>query len=96
MRRKNTQKLGSIIGQVLKNNNLEEKLYQRKVINSWKEVLGQNISYHTTKLEFINRTLYVYISSSVVRHELFLMKFKIKNSLNQYVGSNIVNDIIFR
>ncbi len=96
MKRNNTERLGSVLGQVLKANHLEEKLYQRKVINSWKEVLGQNISYHTTKLEFINRTLYVYISSSVIRHELFLMKFKIKNSLNRYVGSNVVNDIIFR
>ncbi len=96
MRRKNTEKLGNILTRVLKKNDLEEKLYQRKVINSWQEVLGKNINYHTTKLEFDNRVLYVYVSSSVIRHELFLMKQNIKNSLNRHVGSDVVKDIIFR
>ncbi len=96
MRQKNTQKISDILKQVLKKNNIDEQLYQRKVINSWEEVLGKNIGHYTTKLEFVNQTLYVYISSSVIRHELFLMKFKIKTSLNKYVGANVVNDIIFK
>lgn len=93
MRKKNAEKLGSIIEQVLKENQLTDRLYQHRVINSWEEVLGKNISEHTTNLYFNDKRLHVTISSSVLRHELFLMRHKIKDKLNQHVGKPVIIDI---
>lgn len=93
MRKKNTQKIGSVIEQLLTENNLSEKLYQRRVLNAWGEVLGKTISTHTTQLYFHNKKLHVTISSSVLRHELFLMRYEIKNKLNRHVGKNIIQEI---
>lgn len=96
MRRKNTERLGDVIGQVLKQNHLDAKLYEIRVIQSWAEVLGQTVNSHTDKLYFKDGTLFVRVSSSVLRHELFLERERIKNSLNKYVQSNIIKSIIFQ
>ena len=96
MRRKNTEKLDEILSQVLKSNHLDEKLYETRVVNSWPVVLGENIMKYTTKIYFYNKKLYVQLSSSVLRHELFLTREEIKKSLNNHVGADVVKEIIFQ
>ncbi|NLI71870.1 MAG: DUF721 domain-containing protein [Bacteroidales bacterium] len=96
MRRKNTEKLSDILSQVLKANHLDKKLYETRVINSWPVVLGENIMKYTTNIYFHNKKLYVQLSSSVLRHELFLAREEIKNSLNNHVGAAVVKEIVFQ
>lgn len=96
MRRKNTEALKDVLSQVLKQNNLDEKLYETRVIQSWSVVLGENVMQYTTKLFFNRKTLYVSLNSSVLRHELFLSRERIKNALNDHVGANVVNNIVFQ
>ncbi len=95
MRRKNTEKISDILSQVLKQNNLDERLYETKVVNSWPVVLGENIMKYTTNIYFHNKKLYVQLSSSVLRQELFLTREEIKNSLNKHVGMDVVKEIVF-
>lgn len=96
MRRKNTEKISDILSQVLKHNNLDERLYETKVVNSWPVVLGENIMKYTTGIYFKNKKLYVQLSSSVLRQELFLTREEIKNSLNKHVGADVVKEIVFQ
>lgn len=96
MRRKNTEKLDEILSQVLKSNHLDEKLYETRVVSSWPVVLGENIMKYTTKIYFYNKKLYVQLSSSVLRHELFLTREEIKKSLNNHVGADVVKEIVFQ
>lgn len=96
MRRKNTEKLDAILSQVLKANQLDKKLYETRVVKSWSVVLGENIMKYTTSIYFRNQKLYVQLSSSVLRNELFLTREEIKNSLNSYVGADVVEEIVFR
>lgn len=96
MRRNNTEKLEDVLGQILKQNHLDEKLYETRVINSWAVVLGENIMRYTTNIYFNNKKLYVTLSSSVLRHELFLTRTEIRNSLNKYVGADVLKEIVFQ
>ena len=96
MRRNNTEKLEDVLGQVLKQNHLDEKLYETRVINSWAVVLGENIMRYITNIYFNNKKLYVTLSSSVLRHELFLTRTEIRNSLNKYVGADVLKEIVFQ
>lgn len=96
MRRKNTEKLNEILSQVLKTNHLDEKLYETRVVKSWPVVLGKNIMNYTTAIYFRNQKLYVRLSSSVLRSELFLTREEIKKSLNAHVGADVVKEIIFQ
>lgn len=96
MRKKNTEILGDILRQVLKEHRLEKPLNEKMLIDSWPKVLGENIVKYTTGLFIKNKVLYVSLSSSVLRHDLFLSKEKIIDSLNQQVGTTVIEDIIFK
>ncbi len=96
MRRRNTEKLSDILGQVLKQNHLDEKLYETRVLKSWSVVLGENVMNYTSNLYFSKERLYVTLTSSVLRQELFLTREEIRNSLNNYVGFPVVKEIVFQ
>ncbi len=96
MRKKNTELLSDVIKQVLKEQHLDKTLYEKRLIDAWPLVLGANIVQYTTELYIKNKVLYVSLSSSVLRHDLFLSRAEIKNSLNKQVGEQVIVDIIFR
>jgi len=96
MRKKNTEILGDVIRQVLKEQKLDKPLNEKRVIDAWPTVLGNNIIQYTSELIIKNRVLYVSMSSSVLRHDLFLSRNEIKNSLNKQVGADVISEIIFR
>lgn len=96
MRRRNTEYLGDVITQFLKQKKLDKPLAEKKLINAWPEVLGKNIVTYTTELNIKNGILYVSLNSSVLRHDLFLSKSSIINSLNKHVGTQVITDIVFR
>ena len=96
MRRRNTEKLSDILGQVLKQNHLDEKLYETRVLKSWSVVLGENVMNYTSNLYFSKKRLYVTLTSAVLRQELFLTREEIRNSLNNYVGFPVLKEIVFQ
>ncbi len=96
MRKKNTESLGDVIRQMLKEQHLEGRLNDKHIIEAWPVVLGQNISKYTTGLSVRNHTLYVSLSSAVLRHDLFLSREEIKAALNRHVGAEVITDIVFR
>lgn len=96
MRKKNTELLSDVIKQVLKAQHLDKPLYEKRLIDSWPLVLGNNIMKYTSELSIKNKVLFVTLTSSVLRHDLFLSREEIKNSLNKHVGAEVIVDIIFR
>lgn len=96
MRKKNTESLRDVIQQMLRQQRLDGKLDEKHVIDAWPIVLGKNISQYTTSLSIKNKVLYVSLSSSVLRHDLFLSREEIRKALNVHVGREVVVEIVFR
>lgn len=96
MRRRNTELLKDVIYQFLKQQHLDIPLLERKLVSAWPVVLGDNIKQYTTEIYVKNKILFVKLSSSVLRHDLFISKENIIKSLNQHVGAEVIQDIIFR
>lgn len=96
MRKKNTEMLSDVIRQVLGELHLDKPLNEKRLIDAWPIVLGQNIMNYTSDLSIRNRVLYVSLTSSVLRHDLFLSREDIKKSLNNQVGVEVILDIVFR
>lgn len=95
MKRNNTKKLGDVIMQYLRQEGLETPLNHYRLVNSWKDVVGPVIFKHTTNIYIRNQTLYVQLSSSVIRQELQMGREILKRSLNSRVGAQVITDIIF-
>jgi hypothetical protein len=96
MRKKNTELLSDVIRQVLREHHLDRPLNEKRLIESWPLVLGTNIMQYTSELVVKNRILYVTLTSSVLRHDLFMSREEIKKSLNERVGVEVIVDIVFR
>lgn len=96
MRRSNIESLAEIIYHLLKVQHLEQPLFEKRIINAWPVVLGEQITQYTSRLEIKKSVLYVNINSSVLRQELFFSREEIKNALNKYVGSEVIKEIVFR
>ncbi len=96
MRRSNTQSLGEVLKEYIKEVQIERKLKEVDVVQSWEDLLGKTIAHYTTKIYIRNQVLYVTISSAVVKNELFLMREEIKRKINERAGEEIVRTIIFK
>ena len=80
---------------MLRQEGLETPLNQHRLINSWKDVVGPVIFRYTTNIYIKNQTLYVQLSSSVIRQELQMGREMLVRNLNSYVGAQVITDIIF-
>ena len=96
MRRRNTETIRDVIEQFLKQKKLDKPLFEKKIVDAGPEVLGKNIMNYTSNLAIKNRKLYVTITSSVLRHDLFISRENIVESLNKHVGSHVIDEIVFR
>ena len=95
MQRKNAQSLGDVINEFLKENNWDGKFQERRIIQCWKVLLGNNVAQYTTSIFIKNKTLYVKISSSVLRGELQMCREMLIKRINEHIGGEVVTHIIF-
>ncbi|MDR1200956.1 MAG: DUF721 domain-containing protein [Tannerellaceae bacterium] len=97
MRRKNAQTIGEVLNDFFKDNaELRKRILEIRVKRAWGEVLGPTIQQYTRNIYIKNNTLYVSLTSSVLRNELTLSRDKLVKSLNDYAGSTVIHTIIIR
>jgi GTP-sensing pleiotropic transcriptional regulator CodY len=77
------------------NPQLAEKLAETRLIESWSKVLGSTIMRYTGKLFIKNKSLYVELTSSVVKNELLMCRERLIQNLNKEAGKNVINNIVF-
>ena len=77
-------------------NNLDSGLNEFDVHEAWKAVLGPGITSYTQDIAFKRSTLYVKLSSSIVRDELSYGKAKIITMLNEQLKRELILDIVLR
>jgi len=96
MRRSKTISLAEAVKDYIKEMNLDGKLSEVGVINSWEEIVGKAISSRTSKIYIKDHILYVHLNSSVVRNELLMLREVLKEKLNDKAGSEVIKDIVLR
>ncbi|UJH92117.1 DUF721 domain-containing protein [Antarcticibacterium sp. 1MA-6-2] len=88
------------LSEALKNfvleNKLEKGLDKVNARDVWTQQMGPAIEKYTTSLKLERDTLYVQLSSSVLREELSYGKEKIIRNLNEALGKNLIKKIVLR
>ena len=90
------QKIQDILSSFVKHNKLEKGLDNVRVGAAWRELLGKGVQNYTTNVRLQNKTLYVNLSSSVLREELSYGKDKIIKLINDELGKEVVDKIILK
>jgi len=96
VRKKNNISLGEALKEFISSNKLQKGLDKVLVKEAWVSLMGNGVNNYTTALDLRNGTLYVSLSSSVLREELSLGKSKIINLLNEELGREVVSKIVLR
>lgn len=94
-RTSNEAPLKEVIDRWLKAYKLDGKMKEIEVVNAWPELMGTAVAHRTKEISIRNKTLYLKMESSVMRDELAHGKSIIIQRVNEYAGSEIINDIWF-
>lgn len=93
MRNANEVSLGDAIKQMLKTYKIEGKHNAYLAVHAWENVMGKMINNRTKSIYLKDETLFVFLSSSVLRQELNFGRKKIVDLINQEVGKNIIKNV---
>lgn len=96
MRRGETKSIAELVRAMCREEGLETPLNEYRLINAWGEVLGEAVNSYTKELRIYNQVLYVTLTSSVVRHELFMNRKSLVRKLNEHVKACVITNIVFR
>lgn len=96
MRRNNAEQIGEVIRKFFRQNGLESPLNEYRLVDAWTDVVGPTIARYTSNLYIKNQTLYVHLTSSVLRQELMMGRDILVRNLNNHVGAQVIVNIIFR
>lgn len=80
----------------IQKNKLQDGIDKVNAKEAWESLMGNGVNNYTTAVELRNATLYVSLSSSVLREELSLGKSKIINMLNEELGKDLIKKIVLR
>lgn len=96
MKKSNEQKLGDVIKQFLQAYKFEDKITEVRIHAAWEKVMGPQIHSLTTKLEYRNPMLTVYLRSAPLREELYMARTKIIDMINKEIGSTAIKELTLR
>ena len=93
MKKGNTMILSDILALFKKSEGLEKGFQTMSVFKAWDEAVGELAASVTTSKFFKDGVLYITLSSSVFRSDLYFQLPVIKSKINQKLGGNIVKFI---
>ena len=88
--------IGDVLKDFVSSGKLEQGLDKVNVLEVWNREMGPAIQKYTTGLKLQNDTLYVQLSSSVLREELSYGKEKIIKMLNEELGKDLIQKLVLR
>ena len=95
-RYKNQKSLSQALDEFIRKNRLRHGMDKVDARSAWKQVMGPGVLNYTTHVELRHDTLYVSLSSAVLREELSMGKSKIAQMLNEVLGKDLVKNVVLR
>jgi hypothetical protein len=92
----NDSPIGNILSEIIKTNKLESGLNQVSVEDAWRNTMGNGVNTYTRNIILKNTTLYVELTSAVLREELSYGKDKIIKIINEELGRDVISAVVLR
>jgi len=92
----NQHSIGDILKEIIQDNRLQGGIDQVSVRDAWTSLMGNGVNHYTRSIALKGGTLYVELSSSVLREELSLGKSKIISMINDELGRQVVKEVVLR
>lgn len=92
----NQSTVGDVLRQIIQVNKLQPGMDQIDVKEAWKNLMGNGVNSYTRNVVLRGSTLYVELSSSVLREELSHGKSKIITMINEELQREVIKDVVLR
>ena len=92
----NEVSISEVLQQFIKVNKLESGMDKIDVEQAWKNLMGNGVNSYTQEVILKVNTLYVKLTSAVLREELSYGKDKIIKMLNDELRKDVVSNLILR
>ncbi|MEY3498825.1 MAG: hypothetical protein RL308_494 [Bacteroidota bacterium] len=92
----NESSIGDVLKEIIQSNKLQPGIDQISVKEAWVSLMGNGVNSYTKNVLLKGSTLYVELTSSVLREELSHGKSKIIAMINEELRRDIVKDVILR
>ncbi|AXG72728.1 DUF721 domain-containing protein [Flavobacterium arcticum] len=88
--------IGDVLKEFIGANRLQPGIDKIEVRDAWKNLMGNGVNNYTSEIMLKNGTLYVALTSAVLREELSYGKEKIVKMINEDLGREVVKEVILR
>lgn len=88
--------IGDVLKQFITQNKLEAGMDVVNVRDAWKNLMGNGVNNYTTEIQLKGSTLYVALSSAVLREELSYGKDKIIKMINEELRKDLITNLVLR
>ncbi|WP_163514566.1 DUF721 domain-containing protein [Gelidibacter japonicus] len=93
-RTKDQLSISDLLKEFVETNRLQSGLDKVNVKDAWAQMMGNGVNNYTTAIHLERDTLYVQLSSSVLREELSYGNQKIIKMLNEALGKEVVKKLV--
>ena len=94
--RRGPQPLSNALADAIQALGIGRKMDEARTVEGWAILAGPQINAVTHTAWVKGRRLYVKIASSAWRHELHLQRRQWRRRLNDHLGADLVEEIVFR
>jgi len=92
----NESSISDVLKEIIQSNKLQPGINQVAVNDAWKNLMGNGVNNYTQKITLKGSTLYVELTSAVLRQELSYGKDKIIKMLNEELKAEVVKEVVLR
>lgn len=90
------QHIGSVLADLIARLGIGPRLMEEKAVEAWAELAGPSIIAVTDSVRMRSGRLIIKITSPTWRYELNLQREEWRDRVNDYVGEDIVREVVFR
>ena len=92
----NENSIAEVLKEIIQINKLQTGIDQVSIKEAWKNLMGNGVNSYTKNVVLKGTTLYVELSSAVLREELSYGKDKIIKMINDEFRRDLVKDVVLR
>ena len=90
------QSIQDVLKNFISHNKLQGGIDKIEVKEVWFRLMGNGVANYTEEVELRKETLYVKLTSAVLREELMFGREKIIKMINQEIGKEVVITLVLR
>ena len=92
----NENTIGDVLKFIIKENKLQGGIDEISVKDAWKSMMGNGVNSYTKSVVLKNSTLYVELTSAVLREELSYRKKKSSEKINEELRRDVIKDVFLK